>query len=143
MTTPNMKAHVATAIEELEDAQIASRVRTMNDPDGGSYVIVDDLTIGDSFDPSTSWIGFHILWTYPDSDVYPHFTAAGLRYVGTGPAPSQHPDGNLPTALTRGAIMPGFDLPAIQISRRSNHRNADTDSALRKLLRILDFLRSR
>jgi hypothetical protein len=39
--------------------------------------------------------------------------------------------------------MPGFDLPAIQVSRRSNHRNADTDTAVQKLLRITDFLRTR
>jgi len=39
--------------------------------------------------------------------------------------------------------MPGFELPAIQVSRRSNHRRAETDSALQKLLRILEFLRSR
>jgi len=138
-----MKPHVARAIGELEAAQIGSRVRTKSDLDGGSYVIVDDLAIGDSFDPTSSWIGFHIVWTYPDSDVYPFFADAGIRYVGTGQAPNQHPDGNLPTALMRGAAMPGFDLPAIQISRRSNRRNADTDSALRKLLRVLDFLRSR
>lgn len=138
-----MKPQVARAIGELEAARIGSRVRTQSDPDGGSYVIVDDLAIGDSFDPTSSWIGFHIVWTYPDSDVYPFFADAGIRYVGTGPAPNQHPDGNLPTALTRGATMPGFDLPALQISRRSNRRNTETDSALRKLLRVLDFLRSR
>src|SRR6266516_3069397 len=125
-----MKPDVATAIEELEAAGIGSRLRTKQDPGGGAFVIVDDLAIGSSFDPVTSWLGFHITWTYPDSDVYPHFTDAGIRYVGSGPAPSQHPDGNLPTSLTRGATMPGFELPAIQISRRSNRRNAVTDSVL-------------
>jgi hypothetical protein len=104
---------------------------------------VDGVTIGRCFDPGSSWIGFHIAWTYPDSDVYPHFIDADIRYVGSGPVPNQHPGGNLPTALTRGATMPGFELPAIQVSRRSNHRNAETDSALQKLLRIAEFLRTR
>jgi hypothetical protein len=138
-----MKEDVGAAIEELQAARIGSGVRTEEDPDGGAYVIVDDVAIGGSFDPSTSWIGFHIVWTYPDADVYPLFTDAGVRYVGSGPAPNQHPDGNLPTALTRGATMPGFEFPAIQISRRSNHHNAETDSALQKLLRVLEFLRTR
>ncbi|MGD0065790.1 MAG: hypothetical protein ABSB76_20375 [Streptosporangiaceae bacterium] len=78
------------------------------------------------------------VWTYPDADVYALFADVGVRYVGSGPVPNQHRDGNLPTALMRSAAMPGFELPAIQISRRSNHRNAETDSALQKLLRVLE-----
>lgn len=138
-----MKPEVEAAIEQLEDAGVGTEIRTKPDPNGGAYVIVDDIAVGDSFEPKTSWIGFHVLWSYPDADVYPHFLDAGLRYVGSGSAPNQHPDGNLPKALTRGAKMPGFDLPAIQVSRRSNHRNKQSDSALQKLLRIVDFLESR
>jgi hypothetical protein len=138
-----MKPDVAVAVEELEAALIGSVVRVIEDRDGGAYVVVDDVAIGDSFSPRSSWIGFHIVWTYPDSDIYPHFVNAGVKYAGPGPAPNQHTDGNLPAALTRGATMPGFDLPAIQISRRSNHRDAHTDTAVQKLLRVIDFLRTR
>jgi hypothetical protein len=138
-----MKPDVAEAVKEMETALIGSAVRIIEDHDGGAYVVVDDVAIGDSFSPRSSWIGFHVTWTYPDCDVYPHFIDAGVKYIGSGPAPNQHTAGNLPTALTRGATMPGFDLPAIQISRRSNHRNANTDTAVQKLLRITDFLRTR
>jgi hypothetical protein len=138
-----MKESVAAAIDEIIDAGIGTGVRTKEDADGGAYVIVDGIAIGDSFSPSTSWIGFHVVWTCPDGDVYPHFADPGLKYVGCGAAPNEHPEGNLPTAITRGGTMPGFEIPAIQISRRSNHRNLETDSALQKLLRIIEFLRSR
>jgi hypothetical protein len=138
-----MKVEVAAAVEEIEAAGIGASVRVRPDPDGGAYTIVDRVSIGCCFDPGISWIGFHIVWTYPDSDVYPHFIDADIRYAGSGPAPNQHPDGNLPTSLTRGAVMPGFELPAIQVSRRSKRRNAETDSALQKLLRIAEFLRAR
>jgi hypothetical protein len=138
-----MKPDVVAAIKELEAALIGGAVRIVEDRDGGAHMVVDDVAIGDSFSPRSSWIGFHVAWTYPDSDVYPHFMDAGVRYVGSGPAPNQHPEGNLPAALTRGATMPGFGLPAIQISRRSNHRNPDIDTAAQKLLRIADFLRTR
>ena len=138
-----MKAEVAAAIEEIEASQVGTGVRVKPDPDGGAYTIVDGVAIGPCFDPGSSWIGFHITWTYCDSDIYPHFIDAGVRYVGSGPAPNQHPGGDLPMALTRGATMPGFELPAIQVSRRSNHRNAETDSGLQKLLRIAEFLRTR
>jgi hypothetical protein len=138
-----MKPDVALAVGELEASLTGSAVRGKEDRDGGAYVVVDDVAVGDSFSPRSSWIGFHVVWTYPDSDVYPHFISAGLKYVGSGATPNQHPDGDLPAALTRGATMPGFDLPAIQVSRRSNHRNADTDTACQKLLRIIEFLRTR
>jgi len=45
--------------------------------------------------------------------------------------------------MTRGAMMPGFEMPAIQVSRRSQRRNAATDSALQKLFRVIEFLKSR
>jgi hypothetical protein len=138
-----MKPAVARAIEELTAGAPGGEVRALPDVDGGAFVIVDGIEIGSCFDPATSWIGFHLTWPYPDADVYPHFIDAGIRYVGSGKAPNEHPDGNLPTSLTRGAEMPGFDLKAIQVSRRSNHRAADTDTALRKLLRIVDFLKTR
>ncbi len=138
-----MKESVALAINEITDAGIGTGVRTREDADGGAYVIVDGTAIGDSFSPATTWIGFHILWTCPDADVYPHFADPSLKYIGSGETPNQHPEGNLPTAITRGATMPGFEIPAIQISRRSNHRNPETDSTLQKLLRIIEFLRSR
>jgi hypothetical protein len=138
-----VKDSVVSAIKEISDARIGTGVRTKEDADGGAYVIVDGIAVGHSFSPSTSWIGFHIVWTCPDADVYPHFADPGLKYVGSNTTPNQHAEGNLPAAITRGATMPGFEIPAIQMSRRSNHRNAETDSALQKLLRVVEFLRSR
>ncbi len=138
-----MKPEVETAIGQLEAAEMGSAVRILEDPDGGAYVVLDDVTVGDHFVPSSSWIGFHIAWSYPDADVYPHFANPDLRYVGSGPAPNQYSEGNLPTGITRGATMPGFNIRAIQISRRSNRRDAETDSALLKLIRVVDFLESR
>jgi len=138
-----MKAAVEAAIAELRAGLPDLTVRDLADPDGGAFVIVDDVDIGAGFSPSISWIGFQITWTYPDSDVYPHFIDPGVRYVGGGDAPVEHAEGNLPTAMSRGAKMPGFELPAIQVSQRSNRRNADTDTSLCKLLRIIEFLRTR
>ncbi len=138
-----MKSEVQQAIEELQRALPHNAVRVKEDPDGGAFVIVDGLCIGATFEPSSSWVGFHVTFPYPDADVYPHFIDSAVRYTGGGAAPNKHPDGDLPTSLTRGATMPGFEFPAIQVSRRSNRRDADTDTALHKLLRVLEFLRSR
>jgi hypothetical protein len=138
-----MKQEVAEAIKEIERGSVGGTVSWEPDEDGGAYVRVDDVALGQSFSPSRTWIAFHITWAYPDADCYPHFIASEIRYVGKGPSPNEHPGGNLPTSMTRDAVVPGSNTPAIQVSRRSNHRNADTDSALQKLLRVVEFLRSR
>ena len=139
-----MREAVAGAIAELEDEGPGEGVRFEEDGDGGAYVVVDGIEIGNCFSPSTSWIGFHITHSYPEAAVYPHFIDAGLRYVGEGEAPNEHPDGNLPRAMTRGDHkMPSFELAAVQVSRSSPRRAPGTDTALKKLLRVIDFLRSR
>lgn len=138
-----MKADVERAVAEIREGLPGLDVAVKEDGEGGAFVIVNGVRIGDCFAPTSPWIGFQITFPYPEADVYPHFIDAGVKYVGNGEAPNAHPDGNLPTALSRGATMPGFDRPAIQISRRSNRRDAETDSALLKLIRIVEFLRSR
>lgn len=138
-----MKPKVAEAIEELREAFPDSSVQAREDPDGGAYVVIDPVDLGDGYEPRCSWLGFHISWPYPDADVYPLFIDAAVRYVGEGPTPNAHVDGALPQAMTRGASMPGLGTPAIQISRRSNRRDIATDSAARKVLRVLEFLRTR
>jgi hypothetical protein len=138
-----MKPAVEAAIAEVRAGLPDQAVRVKPDSDGGAYIIVDGLTIGDCFAPPASWIGFQVTWTCPDADTYPHFIDPAVRYIGQGEAPNQYPEGNLPTSMTRNATMPGFDLPAIQVSRRSNHRDATTDGPLQKLLRVIQFLVSR
>ncbi len=143
-----MKPDVEQTVQELREGFAGHDVRVKEDDDGGAFVIVDGIDIGEQFAPPTSWIGFHITWPYPDADVYPHFIDPKVRYVGDKEAPNRDPAGDssadLPTAMARGPyVMPGFGIPAIQVSRRSNRRNAETDSALQKLLRVIDFLRTR
>lgn len=138
-----MKPDVEKAAAQLRKGMPGHDVRVKEDGDGGAFVIVDDIDIGKSYAPTVTWIGFHITWPYPDGDVYPHFIAPEVRYIGAGEAPNGFPEGNLPTSMSRGASMPGFAIAAIQVSRRSNRRDAATDTALLKLLRVIDFLRSR
>lgn len=136
-----MKPAVEQALRELREGAPGT-VRHLEDGEGGAFVLVEGTDLCERFAPSTTWIAFHITWPYPDADVYPHFIDASVCYVGNGPTPNQHPDGNLPAAMSRGNFQaPGFKHKAIQVSRRSNRRNAETDTALDKLLRVIDFLR--
>jgi hypothetical protein len=139
-----MKDAVREAITELEDANLGEGVRFEEDGEGGAYVAVDGLAIGDRFSPSVSWIGFHITHSYPEAAVYPHFVDPSLRYVGGGAAPNEHPDGNLPTSISRGDYKLGeLEPSAIQVSRSSPKRAPGTDTALKKLERVIAFLESR
>jgi hypothetical protein len=138
-----MKEAVQKAVDELVEGLPNATVTAKDDGSGGAYVLIEDVDLGPAFEPRSSWIIFQITYVYPDSDVYPHFINPEICYVERGPVPNQHVDGNLPLAMTRGATAPGFERAAIQVSRRSNRRNALTDSALGKLLRVLEFTRSR
>jgi len=138
-----MKPNVEVAVAQLREGLPGKNVEVVEDAEGGAYVVVEGLEIGACFEPSVSWIGFRVTWSYPDAEVYPHYIDPAVRYVGAGPTPNQYPDGALPAALQRGNKMPGFEKDAIQVSRKSHHWNSAADTALNKLLRVLDFLRSR
>ena len=131
-----MKPNVQAALEQLREGLPGHDIQVMDDGEGGAYVIVERLEIGQCFEPTVSWVGFHLTWPYPDTDVYPHFIDPSIRYVGTGGLP----DGALPSAMSRGFVMPGFERAAIQVSRRSPRWKPATDTALNKLLRVVSFL---
>lgn len=142
-----MKVAVKEAVAELQAAYPASKVRRKEDGDGGAYVLVEAVDLGERYAPSNSWIAFHITWTYEEgADVYPFFIDDAVRYVGEGETPIADPQGDpakaLPTAMAHGFVAPGWeDLPAIQVSRRSHAPAQDT--ATQKLGRVLDWIRTR
>ena len=126
-----IKDEVAEAIAEIEATFDESSVEFEEDPDGGAYVVVDPVDPGDPYEQRETWIGFQITFQYPISDVYPHFVCRDLRRtdgheLGEGTSPAEW----------RGR-------PAIQISRRSNHLDPQTDTAVIKLHKVLEWLRTR
>ena len=129
-------------MKAIREAFVGHDVHVQEDDSGGACVIVDHIEIGENFAPPRSWVGFHITYV-EDADVYPHFIDPNVKYIGPADrATAPHPDGNLPAAMARAQTMPGFDLPAISISRKTNNRS-DTDTPVAKLYRVIAFLRSR
>ena len=85
--------------------------------------------MGSPYAQAQVWIGFQITFQYPYADVYPHFTNPDLaRSDGAGLG------GGFGTATFRGQ-------PAIQISRRSNRLNPETDTAALKLLKVIQWMK--
>jgi hypothetical protein len=131
-----LTAAVTEALEEIRAAFRSHRVHHEPDGQGGAFVRVEDLDLGRAFSPATSWVAFQITFQYPFADVYPHYLRHDLvRTDGQAFTPPLHP--NHPMTLPNGATA-----PAVMISRRSNQRDPETDTAATKLAKVLDWLRA-
>ncbi len=131
-TIPDAKPGVREAIEQIARAYSDHDTEVLGEPQGGAWVLVHDLDVGERVVPSRSWIGFGIAFQYPYTDVYPHFLVPDLAFADGRPfAPPLNP----------GQLMPGFNRSATMLSRRSSNWSPATDTALLKLQRILAFLR--
>ena len=121
---------VAKAIEEIRGTFDPCPVEAVPDGAGGATVVVRDIRMGPPYAQARVWIGFQITFQYPYADVYPHFTNADLSRSDRGGL-----GGGFGTATFRGQ-------PAIQISRRSNRLNPETDTAALKLLKVIRWMKT-
>ena len=123
-----MNRSVQGAVDQLRAAFPENRIEIQEDGQGGAWVIIEDLRVGAMYTPETTWIGFRITFQYPNADVYPHFvrgdlTRKDLRPLGDGISGGHR-------FLGRGAL---------QLSRRSKRLNPATDTALLKLMKVMDW----
>jgi hypothetical protein len=122
---------VAAAVEEIRQTFTGNPVEVEEEAQGGAYVIVRNLDVGERFKPAAIWLSFLISFQYPDSDVYPHFTDAGFARA----------DG-----IALGAGFSGVtwrEQSVLQVSRRSNRWNPAVDTAAGKLINVLEWMKSR
>ena len=125
-----LKATVAQAIDEIKHRFEGHNVTWVEDGDGGAKVTVHDLALGTLYNQESTWLAAHIVYSYPDADVYPHFVRQDLSRVDDRP-------------LGDGTSMQTWEgQPAIQLSRRSNHLDPEIDRADLKFLKVIDWLRT-
>lgn len=131
MTIPNeINSEVRKAIEEIQSQYPDSGMTLRVDGEGGCYVIVESVPLSDIYAQTETWIGFRITFQYPAADVYPHFVRGDLTRVDS-------------RELGDGTAKKAFEgREAFQLSRRSNHLNPTTDTALLKLEKVLHWLRT-
>ena len=125
-----MTPEVEQAIEEIKTHFPGSSVEIESEPQGGAYVIVNDLDFGEKYTPSKNWIGFLIDFQYPRSDVYPHFFNRVVRRADG----SQYGVGI--------SHISWRNKEAWQISRKSNRLNPTVDTAAFKLAKVLEWLKT-
>jgi hypothetical protein len=126
-----LKLEVASAIDEIRLSFPDATVDVREDGEGGAFVTVSPVDLGAVYVQRETWIGFHITFQYPYSDVYPHFIRGDLTCTDRAP----HGSG-----MTAGRFE---DRAAIQLSRRSNHLDPEIDTAVIKLWKVLTWLRNR
>jgi hypothetical protein len=124
-----MKPDVERAIAEIREAYSETTTTVREDGEGGVYVILEEADPGFVYRERVTWIGFRITFQYPYSDTYPHYVRGDLsrsdgRPLGEGMSQNQSFEGR----------------PAVQISRRSNHLDPSTQTALIKLQKVLAWL---
>lgn len=130
-----MTPEVETAVEEIRQCYDGHKVEVAPEAQGGAYVIVHDLLLGERYTPSTSWVGFLIDFQYPNSYVYPHFIDADVKRT------DKQPLGESFSGPTQWPGQP--DKQALQVSRRSYHWNPAFDTAANKLEKVLEWIRTR
>jgi hypothetical protein len=81
----------------------------------------------------SSWIGFHISFQYPVPDIYPHHIRRDLARVDGRP----HGEG-----LSHSTFA-GFGVESLQVSRRSNRRDAALETAVHKLNKVIQWVSQR
>jgi hypothetical protein len=124
-----MKPEVSAGIEELKRQFESSSVTVRDDGQGGAYVVMDPVSLGPKFRPSSTWTGFHIPAQYPYADIYPVFIGGDVGRVDGVPfAPP----------ITCGHHFEG--KPAIQVSRRNSSAQSGMQKVSTKVLKVLDFL---
>lgn len=126
----SLNPEVAEAIEEIRNTVGTDSVTVREDGEGGAFVIVEGVAPGPLYQQTETWVGFRITFQYPYADVYPHFVRSDLSRRDGRPLG----EGTSPTTFE--------GRPAVQLSRRSNHLNPATDTAVIKLLKVLEWLRT-
>jgi len=127
-----MTPEVTRAIEEIGATFPNNPPVVREDGEGGAFVIVENLRLGSTYLQPETWMGFHITFPYPYSDVYPQFVRGDLARADGKP---------LGHATSPNATFEG--RPAVQVSRKANRLNPATDTAVQKLLKVLEWLKTR
>ncbi len=122
---------VHEAVREIVANFPGSTVLAWSDGEGGAFVVIDDVDVGEAWVPRISWLGCRILNAYPEADVYPLFVRGDLARSDRAPLvapmnPSQR----------------FAEKPAVMVSRTSPRRSASTASAAVRLINTLSFLRN-
>lgn len=126
-----LKPEVVKAIESLREHFEPTEFELESDGTGGAKLRLGPVQLGDAYEQEESWIGAHIPALIPYADIYPIFLRGDLR---------RKDQAALVAPMTQNHTFMGKS--AIQVSRRSNRRNATVETVRMKLLKVLQWVNS-
>lgn len=127
----SMTAAVAQAIEDLKTRFPDATVTATETGDGGAWVRLDPISLGDAYLQEETWVAFQLTFAYPDADVYPHFIRPDLERRDGKPLGQGFSVRTFGPTATR----------AVQISRRSPETLRN--DATVKLLKVIEWVGTR
>ena len=123
---------VALATEQIKASFPDSDLHVTPDGNGGGWFMLQNVGLGEPYANELIWMGGDLSAQLPYADLYPVFVSADLRRADGKP---------LGEAIAQNANFHG--VAAVQISRRSNHRDAKLETPAIKLRKVLSWLKSR
>ena len=132
-----MKEAVLAALTEITAAYGAHGVRVVPDDQGGAWIEITDVDLGATYSEPTSFVICLLPFNLPNADVYPLFVRHDLARA----------DGN---GLGEGFNATPLNWPGephqravTQVSRRTRRSDFTRQTALQKIDKVLDWIRTR
>jgi hypothetical protein len=120
---------VQRALEGIRQSFAPADFVVEPDNEGGARVRFGPVALSKSYFQRETWVAAHLVAQLPYADVYPVFLRGDLSRA----------DGvQLVAPMTTGHSFMG--LSAVQVSRRSNRRDASIETPAMKLLKVLDWV---
>ena len=132
-----MKEAVQVAITEITTAYGAERVRVVPEEQGGAWIAIAEVELGDPYTQEETFVICLLPFNLPAADVYPVFIRHDLtRTDGSGLG-----EGFSTTSVSwPGDAQP---RPVTQVSRRTRRGDFARQTPLRKIEKVLDWVRTR
>lgn len=122
-----LAADVGEGVRQLEEA-FPDRISYEADGQGGAYVTVAGIQLGDGWNRPVAQLAFHLPYNYPAAAPYPFYLPAEAE-----------PNGSWPPALQRVQWRNG---QVVQVSLRHNSWDPARDTAVGSVFQVRDWLRT-
>jgi hypothetical protein len=126
---PPIAGTVLLAIEALKADFQPTEFVVEPDGQGGARVRFSPVALSATYVQRESWIGGHLPAQIPYADVYPIFVRGDLARTDGKP---------LVAPMASGQVF--MARPAVQVSRRSNRRDASIETVKMKFKKVLDWV---
>lgn len=128
-----MSPELSVAVDEVRATFPELSVDTKLNDDGSVWVVVKDVYLGDQWSPDHSSVSFTISTQYPYAECYPHYLEASVKKTDGSP---------LGDAVHASQRTPQGD-EAVMVSQVNRQFSNIPDTAAVKLVKVVDWIRSR